>query len=162
MDSGHPEEAVAAARASLKSVATRRSTREDLRRMLGSILHHDGRILTQAGLFEEALKAISASINTYRAIIDSGGCPRREIAAALTDQSMVLAKTQQHEKSLVPGEEALQIWRELAAAGSPEDQHCLAAALHNRIIALHGLGRIDEALELLSEHQSLTADSPIT
>lgn len=150
---GRPEAAVTAARNTLAVAKDLTVPDDESEGTRAAILHDTAIVLINADAVDDAVTAISACVEIYR----TGHAPSaKELASSLGDLSSILGTAGRQEESFTAGDEALALWRELAA-GDPDELEGLAICLHNQALTRMRSGREDEARELRAELEALLA-----
>ncbi|MFG1616417.1 hypothetical protein [Nonomuraea wenchangensis] len=154
VDGGRPEDAAAHSRAVVAALKDLPVTDEGSQKLRAMILHESAIVLSRAEAADEALIALSICMEIYRT--DPHTSPK-DMASTLDHLSIVLSETGRLEESCAAGEQALTMWRRLAAQDADE-LVSLGYSLHNQALIRGRAGREDESRALRAELEALLAE----
>ncbi|WP_345155055.1 tetratricopeptide repeat protein [Nonomuraea rubra] len=100
---------------------------------------------------EEALELSSQSVELHRRLVDAGRVPRSDLALAMANHTMHLSSVGRMDEALAAGQEAVGLFRTLAAALPRRFDHGLAESLSDLATVLVALQRVEEAIGCLAE-----------
>ncbi|WP_327418142.1 trypsin-like peptidase domain-containing protein [Streptomyces sp. NBC_01233] len=153
IDTDQPEAAAAAAGTAMAVAKDLPVTDEESQGIRATILHEAALVLIGAGTVDDAVVSISACVEIHR----TGRAPSaKDLASALGDLAAILGVAGRTEESFTVGDQALALWRELAAHDA-DGLEGLAICLHNQALNRKKAGREDEARELRAEFEELLA-----
>jgi tetratricopeptide (TPR) repeat protein len=147
-DIGNADEAVAARKQAIV-VFRNLAAIPGLQQRLADCLNNLAMWRLVQGKIAEALAASGEAVTILHALEDDADTTL--LASALGTFSLTLTSAGRSEDALQPAEEAVSIWRGLAAAGSGRSRQELARALSNLALLLDDLGRPAEALPIITE-----------
>jgi tetratricopeptide (TPR) repeat protein len=152
---GRTEEAVAAMAEALEIGRERAAADQDdeSRSLVAASLNDASTLLARLGRHEDALAALTEAVEIDRELAATDPDEfRRDLAGALSNQSLWLARLGRYEDALAALTEAVEIDRHLAEARlDDESRSALAGSLNNLRGALGPLGRREEALAAITE-----------
>lgn len=129
----------------------------DLSTMLADALTKLAEVSYAAGGYERALAADSESLELRSQVAEGASSPSAlsSLAIGLGNRSGSLAGLGRNDEALVAAAQALQIFREIAAAQPEAYEPDVARTLGNTVGMFRGLGRHDEALAAARESVQL-------
>ncbi|WP_170198358.1 trypsin-like peptidase domain-containing protein [Streptomyces chryseus] len=153
LDSDQPEAAATAARTAMAVARGLSDTDDAVQENRALILHDSAIVLVKTDAIEDAVTSISACVGIYRTAYEPSPTA---LASALGDLSAILGTAGRTEEARTAGDQALALWRDLAA-GDADELYNLAVCLHNQALAREQGGFEDEARELRAEFEALIA-----